>query len=73
LSKSAPANRPGKSPLLLPRKFPRREVHQHKCRTLSRGLVREETTAIMDMEIIRETTMGTTALMVRRRATEGSR
>jgi hypothetical protein len=29
--------------------------------------------AIMDMEIIRETTTETTALMVRRRATEGSR
>ena len=73
LSKSAPANRPGKSPPLQPRKFPRREAHQHKCRTLSRGLVREEIMAIMDMEIIRETTTETTALMGRRRATEGSR
>jgi hypothetical protein len=29
--------------------------------------------AIMDMETTRETTMETTALMVRRRVTEGSR
>lgn len=73
LSKSAPANRLGKSPPLQPRKFPRQEVHQHKCRTLSRGLVREEIMATMDMETTRETTMETTGLMVRRRVTEGSR
>jgi hypothetical protein len=72
LSKSAPANRPGKSPPLLPHKSPRREEHQHKCQTLSRDLVKEETMA-MDTETIRETTTETTALMVHRMAREDSR